>query len=93
MIEVRQFENVWDAIEDSPEEATKMKALSDLMIQVLKIIKDNHWSPAEAATRFHTTSAKMDDLLEHRIYRLTIDDLLEMIGALGRKVHIEIEAA
>jgi len=92
MIEAVRFENVWDAIE-TPEEAAKMKVLSALMIQVLRIIEENHWSPAEATKRFHTTPAKMDDLLEHRIYRFSVDDLLEMAGALGLNVHVEIKAA
>ncbi len=93
MVESKRFENVWDAIEETPEEAAKMTVLSNLMIQVTQIVEQNRWTPCEAAERFHTSPAKMDDLLRGRIYRLTVDDLLEMVGALGRKVRVEIEAA
>jgi predicted XRE-type DNA-binding protein len=92
MLDSKRFDNVWDAIE-TPEEAAKMKVLSELMMQLLKIIEENRWSSAEATVRLHTTREKIDDLLEHRIYRFRVDDLLEMVGALGRNINVEIEAA
>jgi predicted XRE-type DNA-binding protein len=93
MIESERFESVWDAIEDTPEEAAKMKAISDLMSQVIRIVEENRWSATEAATRFHVSSARMEDLQLGRIYLFSFEDLLAMVGALGRKVRIEIEAA
>ena len=93
MIEYEEFASVWDAIEETPEEAAKMQALGDLMIQITCIVEQNKWSVAEAAERFHTTPVKMNDLLEGRIYRFDIEELVKMAGALGRKVRVEIEAA
>jgi predicted XRE-type DNA-binding protein len=88
-----KFENVWDAIESDPKEAAKMKILSDLMFQILGIVKENHWSLDEAAQRFHVAPKRMDDVLAGRIYLFQPGELFEMVAALGRRVHVEIEAA
>ena len=87
------FECVWDAIEETPAQAAKMRAIADLMIEIGRIIRENKWDAAEAAERFQTTPAKMNDLLDGRIYLFQFDDLLEMVCASGRKVRVEIEAA
>jgi len=41
-----QFENVWDALADTPEEAANLTLRSDLMMMVEKIIKENGWTQA-----------------------------------------------
>ena len=92
MSENERFGNVWDAIE-TPEEAAKLTACSDLMVQISRIIEENGWSVADAADRFHSPAVAVQDILDGRIDRVRIDDLLAMMGALGRKVRVEIEAA
>jgi len=88
-----EFESVWDAIESDPKEAAKLKTLSDLMFQVLGIVKENHWSLDEAAKRFKVTPERMDDVLAGRIYLFQPGELFEMVASLGRRVRVEIEAA
>jgi predicted XRE-type DNA-binding protein len=87
------FESVWDAIEETPEQAAKMRAISDLMMQIDRIVRENKWSAAEAAERFRTRQERMQQLLDGRIDLFQFDDLLEMVAGLGRRVRIEIEAA
>ena len=92
MHEAERFGSVWDAIE-RPEDAAKLKACADLMVQIARIIEENSWSVSEAAERFRSTPAAVEDILNGLIDRVRIDDLLAMTGALGRKVRVEIEAA
>jgi len=88
-----RYENVWDAIEEDPKEAARMTILSDLMIQVRRIVEQNRWSLVEAADRFQTTPEKVDDVLAGRINRLQPGELFQMVTALGRRVTVEIAAA
>jgi len=48
-IKFEQFENVWDALADSPEEAANLTLRSDLMMKIEAIVKKNGWTQAEAA--------------------------------------------
>jgi predicted XRE-type DNA-binding protein len=87
------FENVWDALCDTPEEAANLTVRSDLMIQISEIIKKNGWTQAEAAKRCGVTQPRMNDLLRGRIGRFSLDALVNIATALGRKVQFKLKAA
>ncbi len=84
---------MWDALADSPEEAANLTARSDLMIQIGEIVKKNKWTQSEAAKRCGVTQPRVNDLLRGRIDRFSLDALVNIATALGRKVRVEIEAA
>jgi len=88
-----RFKSVWDAICDSPEEAANLTARSDLMIQIGKIVKAEGWTQVEAAKRCGVTQPRVNDLLRGRIENFSLDALVNIAAALGRKVRVEIEAA
>jgi predicted XRE-type DNA-binding protein len=92
-IEYQQFENVWDALCDTPEEAANLTARSDLMIQISEIIKKSGWTQVEAAKRCRVTQPRMNDLLRGRIARFSLDALVNIATALGRKVQLKLKAA
>jgi predicted XRE-type DNA-binding protein len=87
------FDSVWDAICDTPEEAANLTARSDLMIQIEKILKAEGWTQKEAAKRCGVSQPRINDLLRGRIDNFSLDALVNMVAALGRKVRVEIEAA
>lgn len=89
----QQFANVWDAICDTPEEAANLSARSDLMIQISRIIEKNGWTQAEAAKQCHVTQPRINDLLRGRINRFSLDALVNIAAALGRKVKVKLQAA
>jgi len=93
MSEVETFENVWDAIADTPEEAANLRTRADLMLKITEIIKAGGWSQKEAAARCHVTQPRINDLLRGRISRFSLDALVNIATALGRRVHVELEAA
>ncbi|KVP14762.1 hypothetical protein WJ85_13590 [Burkholderia ubonensis] len=93
MTKIETYKSVWDAIEDTPEEAANLRARSDLMMQITAIIKENDWKQAEAAAHCGVTQPRVNDLLRGRISRFSLDALVNIATALGRRVHIELEAA
>lgn len=92
-LHIDKFENVWDAIADSPEEAANLTLRSDLMDQIERIIKENGWTQAEAAKRCGVTQPRINDLLRGRISRFSLDALVNIAAALGRKITVRFDAA
>ncbi len=89
----RVFANVWDAIADSPEEAANLEVRYQLMERISGIVKENGWTQAEAAKQCGVTQPRINDLLRGRISRFSVDALVNIAAALGRKVKLRIEAA
>jgi len=93
MKKVAEYASVWDAIADTPEEAANLRARAELMQQVEAIVKAAGWTQAEAARRCGVTQPRMNDLLRGRVTRFSLDALVNMVTALGRRVRLEVEAA
>lgn len=89
----KTFDSVWDAIADSPEQAANLRARAELMQQIATIINEADWTQAEAATHCGVTQPRINDLLRGRVSRFSLDALVNIATALGRRVHIEIDAA
>jgi len=91
--EVETYASVWDAIADTPEEAANLRARAALMRQIAAIIETNGWKQTEAAARCGVTQPRINDLLRGRVARFSLDALVNIATALGRRVHVELEAA
>jgi predicted XRE-type DNA-binding protein len=88
-----QYKNVFDAIADTPEEAANLTARADLMEQIIAIVKAGGWTQAEAAKRCGVTQPRINELLRGRVSRFSLDALVNIATALGRRVRVEVEAA
>ena len=93
MNEIETFTSVWDAIADTPEQSANLRARSELMQQIAEIIKTNNWKQAEAALHCGVTQPRINDLLRGRVSRFSLDALVNIATALGRRVHLELEPA
>lgn len=93
MKESENFTSVWDAIADTPEQAANLRARSELMQQIAAIIKANMWKQADAALHCGVTQPRINDLLRGRVSRFSLDALVNIATALGRRVHFELRAA
>ncbi|HWS03695.1 MAG TPA: XRE family transcriptional regulator [Gammaproteobacteria bacterium] len=87
------YASVWDAIVDTPEQAANLRARAELMQKIATIVQDSGWTQAEAATRCGVTQPRMNDLLRGRVSRFSLDALVNIATAIGRRVHVELEAA
>ncbi len=83
-----RFSSIWDAIEDTPEEAENMKLRSLLMMALKKHMACTEMSQAQAAKLFGVTQPRVSDLVRGKINLFTLDALVNMATAAG--LHIEM---
>ena len=89
----KQFNSVWDAIEDTPEEAENMKVRSQLLIALKEHITRANLSQAQAAKLFGITQPRVSDLMRGKINLFGIDALVNMVAAAGLHVELRISVA
>lgn len=85
----QKFSSVWDAIEDTPEEAENMKLRSMLMMALKNHITHTGMSQAEAAKLLGVTQPRVSDLMRGKINLFGLDALVNMTTAAG--LHIEMQ--
>ncbi len=83
-----RFANVWDAIEDTPEEAQNMKLRSVLMTALKNHLTRTEMSQTQAANLFGVTQPRISDLMRGKINLFGLDALVNMATAAG--LHIEM---
>jgi predicted XRE-type DNA-binding protein len=91
--EIETFASVWDAIADTPEEAANLRLRSELMDKITAIVNEQGWTQAEAAAHCGVTQPRINDLLRGRISRFSLDALVNIAAALGRRVRVSLDAA
>ena len=84
----QRFDNVWDAIEDTPEEAENMKLRSVLLTALKNHLTSTKMSQAQAAKLFGVTQPRVSDLMRGKINLFGLDALVNMATAAG--LHIEM---
>jgi predicted XRE-type DNA-binding protein len=89
----KAYASVWDALADTPEQAANLQARADLMRQIAELIQAEGWKQVEAAERCGVTQPRINDLLRGRVSRFSLDALVNIATALGRRVSVELEAA
>ncbi len=87
------YASVWDAIADTPEQAANLRARAELMQQIAALIQAEGWKQVEAAQRCGVTQPRINDLLRGRVSRFSLDALVNIATALGRRVNLALEAA
>lgn len=90
-MERQSFENVWDALEDTPAEAANMTMRSDLLIAIQRQVEGWGVTQAEAARRIAVTQPRLNDLLRGRIANFSLDALINLANQAGLAVRLDIE--
>ena len=88
-----RYASVWDAIADTPEEAANLRVRAELMDKITAIIEESGWTQAEAADHCGVTQPRISDLLRGRISRFSLDALVNIASALGKRVQVRLMAA
>ena len=81
--EIHTYHSVWDAIADSPEEAANLKLRSQLMDAIKAYIDHENLTQEEAAKRLGVLRSRVNELVNGRISKFTIDKLVNMAARLG----------
>ena len=92
MKRVKTYDSIWDALADTPEQAANLRARAELMQQIAAIVKKRGWTQMEAARQCGVTQPRINDLLRGRVSRFSLDALVNIATAIGRRVHVELEA-
>lgn len=92
-MENQKFDSVWDALEDTPEEAANMKMRSGLLIAIGQKVKSWNITQTEAAKRLDITQPRLNDLLRGRITKFSLDTLITLAGKAGLTVRLDIGEA
>lgn len=89
----QRFSSIWDAIEDTPQEAANMKARSALMMAIQEYLRANNLSQVEAAALLGVTQPRVSDLMRGKIDLFSADVLINMLAAAGQEVVIRFKKA
>jgi len=79
----QEFPSVWDAIEDTPQQAASMRARAALMMELERMIQKRGITQAEAAKLFGVTQPRISDLMRGKINLFSLDTLLDMATTAG----------
>lgn len=82
-MKVETFACVFDAIADTPEEATELRTRADLMRGITARVKSWDVPQGEAAKRLGLTPPRLNDLLRGKFNRFSLDDLMTIATAAG----------
>ena len=89
-MERQAFDNVWDAIEDTPGVAANMTMRSDLLIALRNAVEGWGLTQAEAARRLGVTQPRLNDVLRGRISNFSLDALISLAEKAGLSLRLEI---
>jgi len=85
--------NVFQDLGFPKEEAENLKIRSALMAVIRAIIDEEGLTQARAAKLFGVTQPRISDLVRGKIELFSIDSLVNMVAASGRRVDISIESS
>lgn len=87
----KRFASVWDAIEDTPQQAASMRARSELMMALQGWVKVSGKTQADAARLFGITQPRMSDLMRGKISLFSLDAMMDMATAAGLEPRVTIK--
>ena len=86
----QRFASVWDAIEDTPEEAENMRLRSILMMALKNHLTGTGMSQAQAAKLLGVTQPRVSDLMRGKINLFGRDALVNMATAAGLQIELRV---
>ncbi len=90
MTNKQRFSSVWDAIEDTPQQAASMRARSELMMSLTEVIRERGMTQGDAAALFGVTQPRMSDLMRGKISLFSLDTLIDMAATAGMSPTVKV---
>ena len=91
MMEIQSFDSVWDALADTPAEAENLKIRSALISQISDYIHRKNLTPVAAAKMCQVTQPRMNDLMQGKLSKFSLDALINMAASAGLHISIELK--
>ena len=86
----QKFENVFDALVDSPEEALNLKFRAGIMREIRARVVTRGWTQVETAKRLGISQPRVSALLNGKLSRFSLDALVNMLAALGGDIKLKV---
>ncbi|WP_374942454.1 helix-turn-helix domain-containing protein [Sphingomonas sp.] len=93
MTDVQTYDNVFDALADTPAQAANLKARSELLSALKARVRAWNLSQELAAARLGITRPRLNDLLQGKMAKFSLDALVNLATASGLAVHIHVDEA
>ncbi|MPZ40392.1 MAG: XRE family transcriptional regulator [Rhizobiales bacterium] len=90
-MKTKAFDNVWDALMDTPEQAAHMTARSEVMSEIVRVIRGWNLSQSDVASRLGLTQPRVNDLLRGRISKFSMDALIDIAVRAHMRPHFRFE--
>lgn len=91
-MEIQTFENVFDALADTPSQAANMKVRSELLSALTSEVESWGVTQEVAAGRLGITRPRLNDLLRGKLGKFSLDALVNLTAAAGLKIEIHVAA-
>jgi predicted XRE-type DNA-binding protein len=85
--------NVFEQLDFDPAEAESLRLRAELMRAIEAHVTKSGLSQAEAAKTLGVSQPRLNDLLRGRIGKFSLDALVKMLAATGRKVQLTVRKA
>ena len=86
----QRFKSVWDALGDSPEQAENMKLRAELMTQIRQYVESLNMAQQAAAKSLGLTQPRLNELLNGRLDRFSLDKLVNVLARAGKHVTLTV---
>ena len=90
MTDKQRFKSVWEAIEDTPQQAASMRARSELMMNLTEVIRERGMTQGDAAVLFGVTQPRISDLMRGKINLFSLDTLIDMAATAGMSPTVKV---
>lgn len=90
---MKRYANVWDAIENTPQEAAAMRARADLMVALQERLKALKLTQAGSAALLGVTQPRVSDLMRGKIDLFSVESLIDMLSRSGIEVEVRLRKA
>ena len=90
MTTAQRFTSIWDAIEDTTQQAASMRARSSLMMRLAETISQQNMTQAQAAALFGVTQPRISDLVRGKVNLFSLDALMDMAATAGMAPTIQV---
>lgn len=88
-----RFASVWDAIERNPSAAAHMKLRAEIMVHLQEALTARNGTQQDKADWLGISQPRLNDLLQGRIERFSLDALVDLVQAEGGEVEVRIRSA
>jgi predicted XRE-type DNA-binding protein len=88
---IETFDNVFEALGETPAEAANLAARADLMISIRDRVKTWDVPQEQAAARLGLTRPRLNDLLRGKLDKFSLDALVNIASSAGFKLRIQLE--